>query len=149
EVHCTGGAWGRAIVPSGASTGRHEAVELRDGEPMHWGGKGVRRAVANVIDVIGPALVGRPVTEQQAIDEFLCRLDGTPNKGQLRATALRGVSLASAPAAAAVRRLPLWRYLSPQGGACLPLPMVNMISGGLHAGGNLDVQDFLFLPIGA
>ncbi len=148
EVHCDGG-FGRAIVPSGASTGRHEAVELRDGDLMHYRGKGVRRAVAHVREVIGPALVGQPVTEQQTIDEMLCRLDGTPNKGRLGANALLGVSLACAHAAAAVRKQPLYQYLDPEGRACLPLPMVNLISGGLHAGGNLDVQDFLLLPIGA
>jgi enolase len=149
EVHCQGGAWGRAIVPSGASTGRHEAVELRDGDMARHGGKGVRRAVANVRDIIAPLLVGRTVTEQQAIDETLCQIDGTPNKSRLGANALLGVSLAVAHAAAAVRQLPLWQYLDNDGLARMPLPMVNLISGGLHAGGNLDVQDFLLLPIGA
>ncbi len=172
EVHCDTGAWGRAIVPSGASTGRHEAVELRDGDPLHFAGTGVRQAVGNVRDVLGPALLGQAVTEQQAIDEMLCRLDGTPNKGRLGANAILGVSLACAHAAAAERKQPLWRYLEQLSvvgcqlsvqnttdnrqlttdncsRACLPLPMVNMISGGLHAGGNLDIQDFLFLPIGA
>ncbi len=149
EVYCASGAWGRAIVPSGASTGRHEAVELRDGDPARYGGKGVRRAVANVRETIGPRLVGRPVTEQQAIDETLCQLDGTPNKSRLGANAILGVSLACAHAGAAVRQVPLWQYLDRDGLARMPLPMVNLISGGLHAGGNLDVQDFLFLPIGA
>jgi enolase len=149
EVHCRGGAWGRAIVPSGASTGRHEAVELRDGEPTHFGGKGVRRAVANVRDVIAPRLVGLPASEQERLDRLLCELDGTPNKSRLGANAILGVSLACAHAAAAVRGQPLWRYLDTDGQARLPLPMVNLISGGLHAGGNLDFQDFLLLPIGA
>jgi enolase len=149
EVHCAGGARGRAIVPSGASTGRHEAVELRDGEASRYGGKGVRRAVANVREVIAPRLLGMPATEQEGIDRLLCELDGTPNKSRLGANALLGVSLACAHAAAASQGQPLWRYLDKDGSACLPLPMVNLISGGLHAGGNLDFQDFLLLPIGA
>jgi len=149
EVFCQGGAWGRAIVPSGASTGRHEAVELRDGDLARYGGKGVRRAVANVREIIAPRLLGRPVTEQQAIDATLCQFDGTPNKSHLGANAILGVSLAVAHAAAAVQQVPLWRYLDHDGLARMPLPMVNLISGGLHAGGNLDVQDFLLLPIGA
>jgi enolase len=149
EVHCDGGAWGRAIVPSGASTGRHEAVELRDGDPTRFGGKGVRRAVANVRDIIAPRLVGLPVTEQERIDRLLCELDGTPNKSRLGANAILGTSLACAHAAAATRKQPLWQYLDREGRARLPLPMINLISGGLHAGGNLDFQDFLLLPIGA
>lgn len=146
---CCGAVRGRAIVPSGASTGRHEAVELRDGDPARYGGKGVRRAVANVRDQLAPRLLGMAVTEQARIDRLLCELDGTPNKARLGANALLGVSLACAHAAAAVRGQPLWRYLDTEGQASLPLPMVNLISGGLHAGGNLDFQDFLLLPIGA
>jgi enolase len=149
EVYCQGGAWGRAIVPSGASTGRHEAVELRDGEPARYGGKGVRRAVDNVNREIALRMVGSLVADQIHIDRTLCQIDGTPNKARLGANALLGVSLACAHAAAASRHLPLWRYLDPGGNARLPLPMVNLISGGLHAGGNLDFQDFLLLPIGA
>jgi enolase len=149
EVHCRGGARGRAIVPSGASTGRHEAVELRDGDTVRFGGKGVRRAVANVRQEIAPRLLGTPVTEQALIDQTLCELDGTPNKSRLGANAILGVSLACAHAAAAARNLPLWRYLGKEDSIRLPLPMVNLISGGLHAGGNLDFQDFLLLPIGA
>jgi enolase len=149
EVHCGWGAWGRAIVPSGASTGRHEAVELRDGDPARFGGKGVRRAVANVRDQIAPHLLGLPVTEQRQIDRRLGELDGTPNKSRLGANAVLGVSLACAHAGAAVRGRPLWRYLAPTGDPKLPLPMVNLISGGLHAGGNLELQDFLLLPVGA
>jgi enolase len=149
DVHCRAGAWGRAIVPSGASTGRHEAVELRDGDPARHGGKGVRRAVANVREQIAPRLLELPVTEQARIDRLLCELDGTPNKSRLGANALLGISLACAHAAAAVRGQPLWRYLDTEGRARLPLPMVNLISGGLHAGGNLDFQDFLLLPVGA
>ncbi len=148
EVHCPGG-WGRAIVPSGASTGRHEAHALRDGDPHRYGGKGVRKAVNHVVNEIAPALVGVAVTDQSAIDRRLCQLDGTPNKGRLGANAILGVSLASAHAAAAVRQQPLWQYLEGSTPARMPLPMVNMISGGLHAGGNIDVQDYLFLPIAA
>jgi enolase len=149
EVHCAGGARGRAIVPSGASTGRHEAVELRDGDLLRHGGKGVRKAVANVREVIGPRLLGVPATEQGHIDRLLCELDGTADKSHLGANALLAVSLACAQAAAASLSRPLWAYLDTQGAARLPLPMVNLISGGLHAGGNLDLQDFLLLPIGA
>jgi enolase len=154
EVHCLGGAIGRAIVPSGASTGRHEAKELRDGDPKRFGGKGVLQAVRNVNDVMAPPLIGMPATEQEKIDRALRDLDGTPDKSKLGANAILGVSLACAHAAAAAQNLPLWRYLMAPGGykspeARLPLPMVNMISGGLHAGGNLDFQDFLLLPVGA
>jgi enolase len=149
EVHCEGGAVGRAIVPSGASTGKHEARELRDGDPARFGGKGVRRAVAHVRDIIGPRLAGLPVTDQAAVDRALCALDGTPDKSRLGANAILGVSLACAHTAAALRQVPLWRYLDTKGSGRLPLPMVNLISGGLHAGGNLDFQDFLLLPIGA
>jgi len=150
DVHCRGGAWGRAIVPSGASTGRHEARELRDGDPLHFSGKGVRRAVANVHDVIAPAIAGMSAFEQGAIDRRLLDLDGTSDKSCLGANALLGVSLACAHAAAAVRSQPLWRYLSlPAPRPSLPMPMVNLISGGLHAGRNLEFQDFLLLPIGA
>jgi enolase len=149
EVHCRDGAWGRAIVPSGASTGRHEAKELRDADPNRFEGKGVRRAVANVHDQLQPALLGLPVTDQVQIDRTLCQLDGTPDKSRLGANAILGVSLACAHAAAALQQIPLWRYLDREGTARMPLPMVNLISGGLHAGHNLDFQDFLLLPIGA
>jgi enolase len=149
EVICRGGARGRAIVPSGASTGKHEAKELRDDDSALYGGKGVRRAVANVHDIIAARLVGMPATEQTFIDRTTCALDGTPDKSRLGANATLGVSLACAHAAAASRDLPLWRYLDTANQARLPLPMVNLISGGLHAGGNLDFQDFLLLPSGA
>ena len=149
EVACRGGAVGRAIVPSGASTGRHEAVELRDGDPARYGGKGVRKAVANVRQVIAPHLRGLPATEQSSIDHVLIELDGTASKSNLGANAILGVSLACAHAAAASQKLPLWLYLDPAGRGRMPLPMVNMISGGLHAGGNLDFQDFLLMPVGA
>jgi len=149
EVYCLGGAMGRAIVPSGASTGKHEAVELRDSEVSRYDGKGVHRAVSNVVQHIAPHLVGRQVTNQPEIDHILCELDSTPNKSRLGANAILGVSLACAHAAAAAQKIPLWQYLDRSGKAKLPLPMVNMISGGLHAGGNLDFQDFLLMPIGA
>ena len=146
--------FGRAMVPAGASTGRHEAVELRDGDLTRFDGKGVRRAVVNVREQIAPHLLGMSAADQSQIDRTLCELDGTPNKARLGANAILGVSLACAHAAAAARKLPLWRYLAASGGrqppdVKLPLPMVNLISGGLHAGGNLDFQDFLLLPIGA
>src|SRR5437868_3993688 len=127
EVACEGGAWGRAIVPSGASTGRHEAVELRDGDPTHFGGKGVRTAVGRVRDIIAPALIGMSVTHQEELDGHLVQLDGTPNKANLGANAILGVSLACAHAAAAAHRLPLWQYLDRSGEARMPLPMVNLI----------------------
>ncbi len=149
EVHCQGASFGRAIVPSGASTGKHEAKELRDGDAAHFGGKGVLGAVANVNSVLGPALLGMPVAEQQRIDRTLCELDGTADKSRLGANAILGVSMACAHAAAATQEMPLWRYLAKDRQPRLPLPMVNLISGGLHAGGNLDFQDFLLLPIGA
>src|SRR5262245_42830121 len=147
DVHCQSGAMGRAIVPSGASTGKHEARELRDGG-SRYSGKGVLCAVANVRDHLAARVIGLSATEQKHIDQILCSTDGTPDKSRHGANAILGVSLAVAHAAAASRGLPLWRYLD-QGDAVLPLPMVNMISGGLHAGGNLDFQDFLFVPIGA
>ncbi len=149
EVHCAGGAWGRAIVPSGASTGKHEAVELRDGDSSRYGGKGVRGAVANVREILAPRLCGMDAMEQKRIDRLLCELDGTSNKSRFGANAILGISLACAHAAAASRGQLLWSYLDTEGVARMPLPMVNLISGGLHAGGNLDLQDFLFMPIGA
>src|SRR5438105_5987326 len=130
---------GRAIVPSGASTGKHEARELRDGDPLHYGGKGVRGAVANIQSILAPLLVGMSASAQRDIDDLLLTRDGTLDKSRLGANALLGVSLACAHAAAAARQLPLWQYLAQNGpaknsSARLPLPMVNLISGGLHAG---------------
>ncbi len=152
------GARGRAIVPSGASTGRHEALELRDGDPARHGGLGVRRAVENVRTEIAAAVVGRDLDDQEGLDAALVALDGTPNKGRLGANAILGVSLAAAYAAAAVRGEELYEHLArlwrraagpDAAGPSLPMPMVNLISGGLHAGGNLDFQDFLMIPVGA
>jgi enolase len=157
EARCAGGAWGRAIVPSGASTGRHEALELRDGDMQRLGGLGVRKTVQNVNDVIAPALVGSDPVDQTRIDDRLIELDGTSNKSRLGANALLGVSLAVAHAAAAAQCVTLVEHLHAlwQGATgadrklLLPLPMVNMISGGRHAGGQMKVQDFLILPVGA
>jgi enolase len=148
EVTVESGHVGRAIVPSGASTGKYEAVELRDGGER-FGGLGVRKAVANVREVIAPALTGFDVSDQAEIDRRMIDLDGTPGKSRLGANAILAVSLACAHAAAASRQLPLWRYLDSEDRSSMPLPMVNLISGGLHAGGNLDFQDFLFLPVAA
>ena len=150
DVHLQGGAFGRAIVPSGASTGRHEAVALRDGDPSRYAGQGVLRAVAAVNNAIAPALSGAAnAADQPALDARLCELDGTPNKSNLGANAILGVSLAAAHAAAAALELPLYRYLGGNAAVTLPLPMVNIISGGRHAPGGLDMQDFLAIPIGA
>src|SRR6266851_3146108 len=154
EVFCHGGARGRAIVPSGASTGRHEAHELRDGDLTRYGGKGVRQAIANVRDEIAPRLASFSVMDQTRIDQCLCELDGTSDKSRLGANAILSVSLACAHAAAACKQIPLWQHirsLSPDHSKppSLPFPMINMISGGRHAGGNLDFQDFLLLPVGA
>jgi enolase len=138
----------RAMVPSGASTGKHEAHELRDGDPRWYGGLGVQKAIANV-KLIERALTGLPLFDQAGHDRRMCDLDGTPNKSRLGANAILGVSMAIARAIAAVGNRPLWQTFGPEGQATIPLPMVNMISGGLHAGGNLDLQDFLFLPVAA
>jgi enolase len=157
DVRC-GDLLGRAIVPSGASTGRAEARELRDGDPQRYSGQGVLRAVRNVNEIAGPAVLGLDPRQQRELDARLIELDGTPDKRALGANAVLGVSLAAAHAAAAVDRLPLYQHLRrlwqshlalPAGPLALPLPMVNMISGGLHAGANLDVQDFLIVPHGA
>jgi enolase len=149
EVELSGGVRGLASVPSGASRGSHEALELRDGDTRRYRGLGVRRAVANVNEVIAPALGGCDVLDQAAIDRSLIELDGTEAKTRLGANATLAVSLAVARAAAATRGLPLWRSLLDGRTPVLPLPMVNLISGGLHADRNLDLQDFLVVPVGA
>jgi enolase len=149
DIELSEGSLGRASVPSGASTGRHEAHELRDGDHARYGGLGVRGAVGNVVETIAPAIVGRDPFDQPELDRLLIELDGTPDKSRLGANAILGVSAAVARAAASARRLPLWRYLSRGGEAVLPLPMVNIVSGGLHASGALAFQDFLIIPIGA
>jgi len=139
---------GRAIVPSGASTGAHEAVELRDGEPR-YGGKGVRKAVANVEGEIAERVVGLDVLGQAALDAALIELDGTPNKARLGANAILGVSLAAAHAAAGAVGLPLYRHLGGAQAHVLPLPMANILNGGVHADNNVDVQEFMVCPVGA
>jgi enolase len=143
------GARGRAIVPAGASTGKAEALELRDGDATRYLGRGVLTAVANVNAEIGPSIRGHEATDQAAIDNLLITLDGTPDKRRLGANALLGVSLAVAHAAASSVRLPLYRYLGGASATELPVPMVNIMSGGIHGGGNIDFQDFQVIPLRA
>ncbi|GAA0261998.1 phosphopyruvate hydratase [Rhodanobacter caeni] len=149
EVTLADGAFGRAAVPSGASTGSREAVELRDGDKSRYGGKGVKNAVANVNGGIADTLKGFDAADQKGLDAKLIALDGTPNKGKLGANALLGVSMAAAHAVAASRGEPLWKYLSKDGKpGALPVPMMNIINGGEHADNNIDVQEFMVLPVG-
>jgi enolase len=148
EVALAGGAAGRAAVPSGASTGEHEAVELRDGDKRKWRGKGVTKAVRNVNEVVGPALGGMDAREQQAIDRLMLELDGTANKAKLGANALLGVSMAVAHAAARASQLPLWRYLGGAHAHVLPAPMLNILNGGKHADNTVDFQEFMVQPVG-
>ncbi len=140
---------GRAAVPSGASTGVHEAVELRDGDTVRYVGKGVLRAVENVNTLIAPALVGESVFNQRAIDQILINLDGSPNKGRLGANAILSVSMATARAAAAALEMPLYRYLGGTNACILPVPMMNILNGGAHADNSLDPQEFMIVPAGA
>ncbi len=163
EVDCTldDGSFGRAAVPSGASTGEHEAVELRDGDKKRYGGKGVLKAVANVNGAINSALKGMPANEQRKIDEALIALDGTPNKSKLGANAILGASMAVAKAAASARKIPLYRYLSEisqippsslilhPSSFLLPTPQMNILNGGVHADGSLDFQEFMIMPVNA
>ena len=149
EVAVGTGDVGRAAVPSGASTGEHEALELRDGEKARYGGKGVRKAVANVVDVIGPAVVGLDASDQAAVDAKMLALDGTPTKSKLGANAILGVSLASAKAAAKAHDLPLYRYVGGAGSRTLPVPLMNILNGGAHADSNVDIQEFMVVPLGA
>ena len=146
EVHTASGCIGRASVPSGASTGTHEALELRDKDPSRYQGKGVLKAVRNICEMISPSLQGFDCAEQEKIDRKMIAMDGTENKANLGANAILAVSLASARAASENLRIPLWKHLDQDNVARMPMPMVNMISGGLHAGKNLDFQDFLFQP---
>jgi enolase len=148
EVTLEGGAIGRAAVPSGASTGSREAVELRDGDKTRYLGKGVAKAVANVNGPIAAALKGFDANDQAGLDRKLIDLDGTPNKGRLGANALLGVSLANAHAVASSKGLPLWKHLAGDRAARLPVPMMNIINGGAHADNNVDLQEFMILPIG-
>jgi enolase len=149
DVLLDSGARGRAAVPSGASTGRFEAVELRDGDTGRYLGKGVGSAVDNVTKVIAPALEGRDCTDQQGLDRALIELDGTPNKGRLGANAILGCSLAAARAAAADAGTPLWRLLGGDDARVLPVPLLNVVNGGAHAENSLDVQEFMVVPVGA
>jgi enolase len=151
EVDCLleGGALGRAAVPSGASTGEHEAIELRDGEPKRYRGKGVRKAASHVGEVIAPALLGMSAFDQATIDARLLELDGTANKGKLGANALLGVSMAVAHAAAAALEVPLYRHLGGVHAHVLPVPLMNVVNGGAHADNNVDLQEFMIVPLGA
>ncbi len=149
EVILASGAQGRAAVPSGASTGEHEAVELRDNDPRRYGGKGVQDAVRNVNEVLGPRLEGMAAEDQIAIDAVMLEADGTPNKSNLGANALLSVSLATARAAAGDAGLPLYRYLGGPMAHVLPVPMMNILNGGAHANNNVDAQEFMVVPIGA
>ncbi len=149
DVYLEDGTLGRAAVPSGASTGAHEAVELRDGDKGRYGGKGVLTAVDNVNDKIGPEIVDMDATNQRAIDMRLIDLDGTPNKNNLGANAILGVSLAVAKAAANALSLPLYQYIGGVNAYTLPVPMLNILNGGKHADSNVDLQEFMVMPVGA
>jgi enolase len=151
EVDCrlAGGALGRAAVPSGASTGEHEAVELRDGERARYGGKGVQKALRNVLETIAPRVLGMDAFDQARLDQTLIALDGTPNKGKLGANAVLGVSLAAAKAAAAALEVPLYRHLGGVRARTLPVPLMNVLNGGKHADNNVDLQEFMIAPLGA
>ncbi|RMG59406.1 MAG: phosphopyruvate hydratase, partial [Deltaproteobacteria bacterium] len=149
EVILESGAMGRAAVPSGASTGKREAVELRDGNPKKYLGKSVEKAVRNVNKVIAPKVVGLDATDQVSLDRLLVSLDGTKNKGKLGANAILGVSLAAAKAAAEFCGLPLYQYLGGVYACTLPVPMMNILNGGAHADNNVDIQEFMIMPLGA
>jgi enolase 1/2/3 len=149
EVWLDDGAMGRAAVPSGASTGEHEALEIRDGDLGRFGGKGVRTAVGNVNDVIAPAITGQDAYEQRSIDRTLLELDGSDDKSNLGANAVLGVSLAAATAAAESQGFPLWRSLGGPNAHILPTPMLNVINGGAHADNELELQEFMLMPVGA
>ncbi len=149
DVYLENGAVGSAAVPSGASTGEHEAVELRDGDANRYLGKGVLKAVENVMEQIRPAVLGMDAFEQQALDQTLIELDGTENKGNLGANAILGVSLAAAKACAGELGIPLYRYLGGVGARRLPVPMMNILNGGAHADNNVDIQEFMVMPVGA
>ena len=149
DVRLDSGAFGRAIVPSGASTGIYEAVELRDGDKTKYMGKGVLKAVANVNDIIAPAILDFDASEQRALDRLMIDLDGTENKAKLGANAILGVSLAAAKAAAEDHGLPLWRYIGGVNAKQIPVPMANIINGGKHADNKIDFQEFMVMPVGA
>src|SRR3990170_1107904 len=149
DVRLEGGALGRAAVPWGASTGEHEALELRDADKARYLGKGVRKAVENANNLIAPKVKGRDAADQAGLDRFLCELDGTPTKSKLGANAILAVSMAAARAAAAAKGLPLYRYLARDGGNVLPVPMMNILNGGAHADNSVDPQEFMVMPVGA
>ncbi|HRA76844.1 MAG TPA: phosphopyruvate hydratase, partial [Propionicimonas sp.] len=149
QVELEDGSQGLAAVPSGASTGAFEAVELRDGDAAHYGGKGVLKAVENVIEQLAPEVLGMEASEQRSLDQAMIELDGTPNKATLGANAILGVSLAVAHAAAQSADLPLYRYLGGPTANLLPVPMMNILNGGSHADSNVDIQEFMIAPIGA
>ena len=149
EIRTESGRVGRAAVPSGASTGEHEAVELRDGDKSRWLGKGVSKAVSHVNGPIADQLIGLDCRDQVALDNLLCELDGTPNKSRLGANAILGASLAIAKAAAACSGMPLYRYVGGASARTLPVPLMNILNGGSHADNNVDVQEFMILPVGA
>lgn len=149
DVRLSDGSLGRAAVPSGASTGEHEAVELRDGDAARYGGRGVRRAVGHVSGEIATAVRGRDAADQRGLDDALVALDGTPNKGRLGANAILAVSMAAARAAAVSAQVPLFRHLAFAPPHLLPVPMLNILNGGAHANNNVDIQEFMILPVGA
>ena len=149
EVVLASGVVARALVPSGASTGAFEAVELRDGDKSRYGGKGVLKAVENVNTIIAPALLDHDALDQVYIDKLLIELDGTENKGKLGANAILGASMAVARAAADFLGLPLYRYLGGATAHILPVPMLNILNGGKHADNNVDIQEFMVMPVGA
>jgi enolase len=149
DVQLDSGAFGRAIVPSGASTGAYEAVELRDNDKSRYLGKGVLKAVENVNTIIGPAILGLEATQQRALDRLMIKLDGTENKAKLGANAILGVSLAAAKAAAEDHGLPLWRYIGGANAKQIPVPMANIVNGGKHADNKIDFQEFMVMPVGA
>jgi enolase len=149
DVHLADGSMGRAAVPSGASTGEHEAVELRDGDPSRYSGKGTQQAVIHVNGEIAHAVHGKDAAQQAALDRIMIDLDGTPNKGRLGANAILAVSMAAARAAAAAQRTPLYCYLGGVGATILPVPQMNIINGGAHADNSVDVQEFMIAPFGA
>jgi len=149
EVYTKSGAFGRASIPSGASTGEREALELRDGDKKRYGGKGVLKTIKNIEEILTPAIIGMPCDNQKAIDEKMLALDGTPSKQKLGANAILGISLACAKAAANYHKLPLYQYLGGNKAVTLPIPMMNVINGGAHADSSVDFQEFMVVPIGA
>lgn len=149
ETYLSGGAVGRAIVPSGASTGEHEAVELRDGDPQRYGGKGVLSATDNINQKLAPEIIELDAIDQVYIDQLLCELDGTANKGKMGANAILGVSLSIAKAAANAIGLPLYQYIGGVNASLIPVPMMNVLNGGKHADNNVDIQEFMIIPVGA